>query len=153
LADNKGVSPVHPFPPLRRVFTGFVVIASLLLVGCDQLGIESAATVAARKDAEGKAIGAGCRHAARSVEQCYANNKRAEKAAVFAGWKEMNDYMRENNIQAVPAAPEVAVAAGPDTDAADSADEKAGEKAGDKAADKPAGKAAAKPAAKPAAKH
>ena len=28
--------------------------------------------------------------------------KRADKAAVFAGWKEMNDYMRENKIEAMP---------------------------------------------------
>ena len=76
-----------------------------LLAGCDQLGIESATTTAARKEAESKAIGAGCRHAARSVEQCYVTNKRADKAAVFAGWKEMNDYMRENKIEAVPPPP------------------------------------------------
>ena len=51
-------------------------------------------------------MGAGCRHAARSVEQCYGTNKRADKAAVFAGWREMNDYMRENKIDAMPAPPE-----------------------------------------------
>jgi len=28
-------------------------------------------------------------------------NKRADKAAVFAGWREMNDYMRENKLEAV----------------------------------------------------
>ncbi len=70
------------------------------------LGIESTTVVAARKEAEGKAIGAGCRHAARSVEQCYTQNKKADKAAVFTGWKEMNEYMTENKIEAVPAAPE-----------------------------------------------
>jgi hypothetical protein len=79
--------------------------AAAVLSGCDMLGIESAAVVAARQEAEGKAIGAGCRHAARSVEQCYVTNKRADKAAVFAGWKEMNDYMRENKIDAVPPPP------------------------------------------------
>jgi hypothetical protein len=144
VADNKSVSSIHPHSPLRLALTGLVLGASLLLSACDQLGIESATTVAARKEAEGKAIGAGCRHAARSVEQCYSNNKRADKAAVFAGWKEMNDYMRENNIEAVPPAPELAVAAAPDAEAAEAADEKAG----DKPATKPPGKAAAKPAAK-----
>ena len=77
-----------------RLFLLAPLCAALLLGGCDQLGIESASAVAARKEADGKAIGAGCRHAARSVEDCYANNKRAERAAIFAGWKEMNDYMR-----------------------------------------------------------
>ena len=90
-------------PP--RLCLAFVLGAAALLSGCDMLGIETASVVAARKEAEGKAIGAGCRHAARSVEQCYLTNKRAEKAAVFAGWKEMNDYMRENKIDAVPAPP------------------------------------------------
>ena len=150
MADNKAVSSIHLHSPLRLALSGLVLGASLLLSACDQLGIESATTVAARKEAEGKAIGAGCRHAARSVEQCYSNNKRADKAAVFAGWKEMNDYMRENNIEAVPPAPElaVAVAAAPDAEAAEAADDKAGDKAGDKPAAKPAGKAAAKPSAK-----
>jgi hypothetical protein len=116
--------------------------AALLLGGCDQLGIESASAVAARKEAEGKAIGAGCRHAARSVEDCYANNKRAEKAAIFAGWKEMNDYMRENNIEAVPAERDTAVAAA-------SPEHPEGTKPGEKAADKGGEKAGAKSPAKP----
>ncbi|HRD95374.1 MAG TPA: hypothetical protein PLA97_03100 [Rubrivivax sp.] len=120
--------------------------AALLLGGCDQLGIESASAVAARKEAESKAIGAGCRHADRSVEDCYANNRRAEKAAVFAGWKEMNDYMRENNIAAVPAGRDTAVAAS-GTDAEEGA--KPGEKPGDKGAEKGSDKAAAKAPAKP----
>jgi hypothetical protein len=102
--------------------------ACLLLAGCDQLGIESAAQTAARREADGKAIGAGCRHAARSVEQCYAINKRADRAAVFAGWKEMNEYMAENKIEAVPPPPEAppkAEAADEEADAAaDSGDKK-----------------------------
>jgi hypothetical protein len=73
-----------------------------LVAGCDQLGLESATATASRREAEGKAVGAGCRHAARSVEQCYVLNKRADKPAVFAGWREMNDYMRENKIDAQP---------------------------------------------------
>jgi len=65
------------------------------------LGIESASALAERKAAEGKAIGAACRHAGRAIEDCYALNKRADKAGIFAGWREMNDYMRENNIEVV----------------------------------------------------
>jgi hypothetical protein len=45
------------------------------------------------------------------VEVCYELNKRADKAAVFAGWREMNDYMRENKIDAMPAPPPVAKSA------------------------------------------
>ena len=87
------------------------ITASLWLAGCDMLGIESASAQAARREAEGKAVGAGCRHAARSVEQCYALNRRADKAAVFAGWREMNDYMRENKMDAMPPEPDTELAA------------------------------------------
>ena len=74
---------------------------ALLLTGCDLFGGESAEALAERRQAEGKAIGGACRHAARAIEDCFALNKRADKAAVFAGWREMNDYMRDNKVEAV----------------------------------------------------
>ena len=86
----------------RRASTLFVVLTlPLLLAGCDLLGLEPASAVAARKEGEGKAIGGACRHAGRAIEDCFAQNKRADKAAVFAGWREMNDYMRDNKVEAV----------------------------------------------------
>ncbi len=72
-----------------------------LLGGCQLMGGEAAQAVAARKEAEGRAIGGACRHAGRAIEDCFALNKRADKAALFAGWREMNDYMRENKIEVV----------------------------------------------------
>ena len=95
----------------RYAVSTLLVVATLALPGCDLLGIESPAAVAARREAESKAIGAGCRHAARSVEACYDLNKRGDKAAMFAGWREMNDYMRENKIDAMPAPPPPMMAA------------------------------------------
>jgi hypothetical protein len=77
-------------------------VLPLALAGCDLLGIEPASAVAARKEAEGKAVGGACRHAGRAIEDCYTLNKRADKAAVFTGWREMNDYMRENKIETIP---------------------------------------------------
>lgn len=71
------------------------------LAGCDQLGIESPSAVAAKREAEGKAIGGACRHAGRAIEDCYTLNRKADKGAMFAGWREMNDYMRENKIDEV----------------------------------------------------
>ena len=62
---------------------------------------ESAEMQAARREAEGKAVGGGCRHAGRALEDCFALNKRADKAAIFAGWREMNDYMRDNKVDTV----------------------------------------------------
>ncbi len=136
--------------PLRPLLLALFTAAPLWLGGCDLLGIEPASTLAARKEAESKAVGAGCRHAARSVEQCYGLNKRADKAAVFAGWKEMNDYMRENNIEAVPAPPETK-AGGDDAQAGDGPS-KSTEKSSEKPAEKPADKPADKPATKAAPK-
>lgn len=102
-----------PFSPrLVPTRSGFALLLSLtLLSGCDMLGIETPAQTAAKKEAEGKAVGSACRHAVRSIEDCYRNNPKAAKAAVFDGWREMDAYMRENNIEGMPYAPAVT---GPD---------------------------------------
>jgi hypothetical protein len=86
---------------LVRALTIALLASPLLLAGCDLLGGEPAEAVAARKEAEGRAVGGACRHAGRAIEDCFALNKRADKAAVFAGWREMNDYMRDNKVEAV----------------------------------------------------
>ena len=94
---------------MRRLSLALLIAAPLWLAGCDMLGMESATQVAAKRDAEGRAVGGACRHAARSIEECYAHNKRSDKAAIFAGWREMNDYMRENKIESVAASSETEV--------------------------------------------
>ena len=103
---------MRPAIPLAFV----ALAAAVLLGGCDALGIESADKIAAAKDADGKAIGGACRHAGRAIEDCYAIYKKADKAAVFAGWRDMNDYMRENKIEAVP--PQLAAKAAPSAEPA-----------------------------------
>ncbi|WP_197484422.1 hypothetical protein [Tepidimonas fonticaldi] len=106
VASTPPVPP--PAPPARsgRVRAVAALLAcSALLGGCDMLGIDTPAKQAARREADGRAIGAGCRHTQRSLEDCYAANPRAAKAAIFAGWREMDEYMRENNIPAMPSAP------------------------------------------------
>ena len=120
---------------MHRAFLTAFVLAPLVLSGCDMLGIESASVLAARHEAESRAIGAGCRQAGRSVEQCYFLNRRAEKAAVFAGWKEMNEYMAEHKLEAVPTEPETVETAQAPAEA-----------------DEPDGRGAARPAAKAAGK-
>jgi hypothetical protein len=79
-------------------------LCTALLAGCDALGIESATQLAERKQAEAHAIGSACRHAIRSIEDCFKANPKAGKAAVFAGWKEMDQYMRDNQIVGMPSA-------------------------------------------------
>lgn len=85
------------------VITLCLLSAASLLAGCEALGIETATQIAAKKEAEAKAIGSACRHAVRSIEDCFESNPRAGKAAVFAGWREMDEYMRENAIVGMPA--------------------------------------------------
>ncbi len=85
----------------RFVLSALIAAVALALAGCDQLGIESPEKIAAARTAEGAAIGGACRHAGRAIEDCYTLNKKADKSAVFAGWRDMNDYMRENKIEAV----------------------------------------------------
>ena len=86
---------------MRRLVITAVTLAATLLAGCDMLGIDSPEKIAAARENDGKAIGAACRHAARAIEDCYSLNKKADRAAVFAGWRDMNDYMRENKIEPV----------------------------------------------------
>lgn len=103
-ADADGVRAALPAARgrSRRHLMGLLppaVGVMLLLSGCDQLGIEDPAKVAAAKEAEGKAIGGACRNAMRAIEDCYALNPKAQKAAVYDGWREMDEYMRENKLE------------------------------------------------------
>jgi len=102
-----------------------------LLAGCELIGGDAGEALAARKEAEGKAIGAACRHAGRAIEDCFGLNKRADKAALFAGWREMNDYMRENKIEPVPPQGGVMAEVLPDKPVVEGAAKKADESATD----------------------
>jgi hypothetical protein len=74
----------------------------LLLTACDKIpGLGPDPRVAQREE-EAKAIGGACRHALRGLEDCYTLNPKAAKASVFAGWKDMDAYMRENKIEGTP---------------------------------------------------
>jgi len=86
---------------MSRLVRISILLALAALSGCEMLGMESPEKVAAARDAEGRAVGGACRHAGRALEDCYLLNKRVDKAAIFAGWRDMNDYMRENKIDVV----------------------------------------------------
>ncbi len=85
---------------LRVFFSSFVLVA---LSGCDLLD-GGATQAAAKAEADGRAVGGACRHAVRSIEDCYASYPRLPKASIFDGWREMDGYMRENNLQGMPSA-------------------------------------------------
>lgn len=130
-----------------------LLLAALGAAGCNLFGGESADAVAARREADGKAVGGACRHAGRAIEDCYILNRRADKAAMYAGWREMNDYMRENKLE--PVAPQLSaetVAQAGDGEGKKStrsaSGEVAAEKNADKGSDKPTEKSGDKPRAK-----
>lgn len=77
------------FPKMVAVF-----VLVTLLSGCIK---DESIQIAA----DGKATGSACRHAGRAIEDCFSLNPDALRSAVFEGWKEMNDYMRENKIAEV----------------------------------------------------
>ena len=92
-------------PRIRHVRVLLALPLAVALSACDMLGIETPGMANAKKEAEGRAIGAACRHAVRSLEDCYGANPRVSKAAIFEGWREMDAYMRDNEIEGMPAPP------------------------------------------------
>ena len=96
----------RPYPPSLRTLATLLALLPLT-TGCEQLAdlleLPNPSRDAARLESEGRAIGSACRHAGRSLEDCYTLNSSAEKAAVFAGWRDMNDYMLERKLEVVPA--------------------------------------------------
>jgi len=74
----------------------------LLLAACDKIPGMGPDPRVAQRDEEAKAIGGACRHALRGLEDCYTLNPKAAKASVFAGWKDMDAYMRENKLEGTP---------------------------------------------------
>lgn len=76
------------------------LLFTLLIAGCDLPGMSPDPRIAQR-EADARAIGGGCRHGLRSIEDCYTLNEKASKSAVFAGWKDMDQYMRDNKIEGV----------------------------------------------------
>jgi len=85
----------------------FALLPRLLLVcltvglaGCDLEALLADPKVV-QKEADSRAIGGACRHGLRSIEDCYSMNEKASKAAIFAGWKDMDQYMRDNKIDGI----------------------------------------------------
>ncbi|WP_300319505.1 hypothetical protein [Accumulibacter sp.] len=91
----------------RRPLPTLLIVSTLLLgpAGCDliqqKLGLEDPAAKAARLEAEGRAVGGGCRQSGRAIEDCYSIYSWLQKAAIYEGWRDMDAYMRENKLETV----------------------------------------------------
>lgn len=81
-----------------------IFLMAVLLAGCEIPGLEPDPRIA-RREAEARAIGSACRYGLRGIEDCYELNDDESKAAIFSGWKEMDEYMRENKIEGIRAPP------------------------------------------------
>jgi hypothetical protein len=136
---------------MQARLTATLLCALLGTAGCN-FGGESAESVAARREADGKAVGGACRHAGRAIEDCYTLNRRADKAAVYAGWREMNDYMRENKLEPVLPALNTETVAQADAEGKRARADKSAEKGTDKASEKSTEKGADKTSDKPRTK-
>ena len=93
---------LHLSPVSRRLILSLGTAGlALLLSACEIPGLGNDKK-ALEMEAEGKAIGSACRHALRGIEDCYGQNPDALKSAVFTGWKDMDQYMRENKLEGTP---------------------------------------------------
>jgi hypothetical protein len=78
-----------------------LTLALLTLSGCDNIVALMADPRVAQRIADAKAIGSACRYGLRSIEDCYTLNEKASKSSIFDGWKEMDQYMRDNKIEGI----------------------------------------------------
>jgi hypothetical protein len=86
-------------PMIKRIFLATTLL--LALAGCDQVNQKLGLEDPAKKEAEGKAVGSACRHSGRAIEDCYSIYSWLPKASVYGGWREMDEYMRENKIETI----------------------------------------------------
>jgi hypothetical protein len=100
---QSGNTPETTTPIMRHALPTLLLLVVIpLATGCDQLSEALDIPNPKKAEAEGRAVGSACRHAGRSLEDCYTLNPAAQKAAVFSGWREMNDYMMEHKLEVVP---------------------------------------------------
>jgi hypothetical protein len=88
---------------IKRI--SLIVLSVLTVAACDQvnqkLGLEDPAKKEATQQAEGKAVGSACRQSGRAIEDCYSIYNWLPKASIYEGWKEMDAYMRDNQLETV----------------------------------------------------
>lgn len=92
-----------------------LILAVLGLSACDQLGqklgLEDPAKKEAKIEQEAKAVGSACRQSGRAIEDCYSIYSWLPKAGIYTGWREMDEYMRENKLETI--APQLPPPEGP----------------------------------------
>lgn len=135
---------------ITRAF--LIAATALALAGCDQinnkLGLVDPAVKEAKTEAEAQAVGSACRHSGRAIEDCYAIYGWLPKSGVYAGWRQMDEYMRENKIETI--VPQLPPPEPPGTKRRKAAPAETSEPAGETANAKPPVSDEGKPATVPA---
>ena len=88
-------------PAMHPTRHALIVLLPLLLpalLACDQIAVLDGSKA---RDADAIAVGSACRQSGRALEDCFVMYPESSKSQVFAGWKEMNDYMTQNKIENV----------------------------------------------------
>ena len=82
-------------PAMVRVW----ILPCVMLAGCD--GLFASKPEVSKRQLDGRAVGAACRHAVRALEDCYVLTPKSAKADILEGWLTMDAYMRDNKIEPV----------------------------------------------------
>jgi hypothetical protein len=86
------------------MFLPLAVALFIGLAGCDnalqKVGLQ---TTSAQMEADSRAVGGACRQSGRAIEDCYSVYSWLVKSYIYAGWRDMDIYMRENNLETVSA--------------------------------------------------
>ena len=85
---------------MKRIVLSLLMLLSLS--ACDAVKERMGIKDPAKAEAEAKAIGAACRLSGRGLEDCYSLNDAYPRAAIYAGWKEMNEYMADRKMAEEP---------------------------------------------------
>ncbi|MDR1368106.1 MAG: hypothetical protein LBJ76_05250 [Candidatus Accumulibacter sp.] len=87
----------------RRTALLSAIVFSLGFAGCDDVlkkaGVQ---TASAQAEADSLAVGGACRQSGRAIEDCYSIYSWLVKSKIYDGWRDMDAYMRENNLETVP---------------------------------------------------
>ena len=85
---------------MKRIVMSLLMLLSLS--ACDAVKERIGIQDPAKAEAEAKAIGAACRLSGRGLEDCYSLNESYPRASIYAGWKEMNEYMADRKMAEEP---------------------------------------------------
>jgi hypothetical protein len=91
---------------MRRAL--LVLPLMLCLSGCNWITQISGLT----KESD-KAIGASCRQIGLSLADCFLHNPNADKSAIYAGWREMHEYMVKEKLPTMTPPVDAAAASAP----------------------------------------